>query len=136
MYDFACEHCDGTVRTRVVEREALRHKGNFVILEDVPIGVCDKCGSRYFDASVLRRDRENRSRKRRSNGRSKYRWIDMLPPSHNGTGRLLQDSVGIADSGHDLQRAASTVNRVPPGCASAVIAALLELSSPSNPLGT
>jgi len=55
MYDFACEHCDGTVRTRVVEREALRHKGNFVILEDVPIGVCDKCGSRYFDASVLRR---------------------------------------------------------------------------------
>jgi hypothetical protein len=26
-----------------------------VILEDVPIGVCDKCGSRYFDASVLRR---------------------------------------------------------------------------------
>lgn len=44
----------------------------------------------------------------------------MLPPSHNGTGRLLQDSVGIADSGHDLQRAASTVNRVPPGCASAV----------------
>ena len=55
MYDFACEHCDGTVRQRVVEREALRHKGTFVILEDVPIGVCDKCGSRYFDASVLRR---------------------------------------------------------------------------------
>jgi YgiT-type zinc finger domain-containing protein len=55
MYDFACEHCDGTVRSRVVEREALRHKGNFVILEDVPIGVCDKCGSRYFDASVLLR---------------------------------------------------------------------------------
>ena len=40
MYDFACEHCNGTVRTRIVEREALRHKGNFVILEDVPIGVC------------------------------------------------------------------------------------------------
>ena len=55
MYDFTCEHCDGTVRTRIVEREALRHKGNFVILEDVPIGDCDQCGSRYFDASVLRR---------------------------------------------------------------------------------
>jgi YgiT-type zinc finger domain-containing protein len=55
MYDFSCEHCDGTVRERRVEREALRHKGSFVILEDVPIGVCDKCEARYFDASVLRR---------------------------------------------------------------------------------
>lgn len=54
MYDFTCEHCDGTVRERRVEREALRHKGNFVILEDVSIGVCDQCGTRYFDASVLR----------------------------------------------------------------------------------
>jgi YgiT-type zinc finger domain-containing protein len=55
MYNFRCEHCDGTVRERRVEREALRHKRNFVILEDVPIGVCDKCGARYFDAAVLRR---------------------------------------------------------------------------------
>ena len=55
MYDFACEHCEGTVRERRVEREALRHKGSFVILEDVPVGVCDQCGARYFDASVLRR---------------------------------------------------------------------------------
>jgi YgiT-type zinc finger domain-containing protein len=43
------------VRERRVDREAVRHKGAFVILEDVPIGVCDQCGARYFDASVLRR---------------------------------------------------------------------------------
>lgn len=55
MYDFTCEHCDGTVCERRIDREALRHKGTFVILEDVPIGVCNKCGARYFDASVLRR---------------------------------------------------------------------------------
>ena len=55
MYDFTCEHCSGTVRQRRVERDALRHAGGFVILEDVPIGVCDKCGARYFDASVVRR---------------------------------------------------------------------------------
>ncbi|MBW3600991.1 MAG: YgiT-type zinc finger protein, partial [Planctomycetes bacterium] len=55
MYDFSCEHCGGLVRERRVSQEALRHKGNFVILEDVPIGVCEKCGARYFDASVLRR---------------------------------------------------------------------------------
>ncbi|MBM4092452.1 MAG: YgiT-type zinc finger protein [Planctomycetes bacterium] len=55
MYDFNCEHCGGEVKARRVEREALRHKSSFVILEDVPIGVCGKCGARYFDASVLRR---------------------------------------------------------------------------------
>ena len=55
MYGFSCEHCDGTVRERRVDREALRHKEGFVILEDVPIGVCEKCGARYFDASILRR---------------------------------------------------------------------------------
>jgi YgiT-type zinc finger domain-containing protein len=55
MYDFPCEHCQGTVRERRLEREAIRHKGNFVILEDVPVGICDQCGARYFHASVLRR---------------------------------------------------------------------------------
>ena len=55
MYDFTCEHCSGTVRERRVDREALRHKGSFVVLEDVPIGVCDQCGARYFDALILRR---------------------------------------------------------------------------------
>lgn len=55
MYDFTCEHCGGTVRERHVDREALRHKGSFIILEDVPVGVCDQCGARYFDGSVLRR---------------------------------------------------------------------------------
>ena len=55
MYDFACEHCGGIVRERRVDREALRHKGSFVILEDLPVGVCEKCGARYFDASILRR---------------------------------------------------------------------------------
>jgi len=55
MYNFNCEHCDGVVRERREKREALRHKQSFVILEDVPIGVCEKCGARYFDASILRR---------------------------------------------------------------------------------
>jgi len=55
MYDFSCEHCGGVVRERRVEQEALRHKGRFIILEDVPVGVCEKCGARYFHATVLRR---------------------------------------------------------------------------------
>ena len=45
MYEFSCEHCDGTVKERRVSERLYRHKGNFVILEDVPIGVCEKCGA-------------------------------------------------------------------------------------------
>jgi YgiT-type zinc finger domain-containing protein len=63
MYQFTCEHCSGTVRERRVQREAIGHKGSFVILEDVPIGVCEQCGARYFDASVLRRAAEIGRRK-------------------------------------------------------------------------
>lgn len=58
MYDFKCEHCEGIVHERRVPREAVRHKGSFVILEDVPIGICDNCGARYYHASVLRRAAE------------------------------------------------------------------------------
>ncbi len=43
------------VRERVMDAEALRHKGRFVVLEDVPVGVCEKCGARYYDAKVVRR---------------------------------------------------------------------------------
>lgn len=38
-----------------MEREAFRHKGSFVVLEDAPVGICEKCGARYYDASLLRR---------------------------------------------------------------------------------
>ena len=55
MYEFSCEHCTGKVRERRVESEAIRHRSGFVVLENVPIGVCDTCGARYYDASVTRR---------------------------------------------------------------------------------
>ena len=53
MYGYPCEYCDGTVRPKKVEREAFKHKKGFVILEDVVIGVCDACGSRYSSADIL-----------------------------------------------------------------------------------
>lgn len=55
MYNFSCEHCGGLVRERMMDHEVLRHKGGFVALENLPIGICEKCGRRYFDASVVRR---------------------------------------------------------------------------------
>ncbi|MGH2352834.1 MAG: YgiT-type zinc finger protein [Chloroflexota bacterium] len=58
MYGYRCEYCDGIVREQLVDREAFRHARSFVILEQVPVGVCDKCGHRYYHASLLRRVEE------------------------------------------------------------------------------
>ena len=55
MYGYKCEYCDGIVREKVVKREAFKHQNGFVILENVPVGVCDKCGSRYYHSSLLHR---------------------------------------------------------------------------------
>jgi YgiT-type zinc finger domain-containing protein len=52
-FGYTCEHCAGIVRPKLVEREAFKHKKGFVILENVVIGVCDLCGSRYYSADIL-----------------------------------------------------------------------------------
>lgn len=53
MYGYRCEYCEGTVKPRKVERESFKHKNRFIILEDVTIGVCDRCGNRYYSADIL-----------------------------------------------------------------------------------
>ena len=53
MYGYKCEYCEGTVRPKQVKREAFKHKAGFVILEEVIIGVCDLCGTRYYSADIL-----------------------------------------------------------------------------------
>ena len=64
MYGYKCEYCNGTVRKRIIEREAFKHKKGFVILENVPIGVCDKCGNRYHSSEILHRVEEIASGKK------------------------------------------------------------------------
>lgn len=76
MYGYKCEYCDGTVRERVVKREAFKHKNGFVILEDVPIGVCDKCGTRYYHASLLKRVAEI------ADGKVKQEKTEQVPVAH------------------------------------------------------
>ncbi len=58
MYGYKCEGCDGIVEERVVEQEVFKHKNGFVILEHVPIGICNHCGNRYYHSSLLRRVEE------------------------------------------------------------------------------
>lgn len=50
---YACHYCDGTVRPKTVDREVFKHKLGFIMLEDVVVGVCDRCGNRYYSADVL-----------------------------------------------------------------------------------
>ena len=53
MYGYRCEYCEGTVQNRLVKREAFKHRDGFVILENVTLGVCDRCGNRYYSADIL-----------------------------------------------------------------------------------
>ena len=48
-----CEYCGGDI----IEKRVTLHrkvKGNYVLLEDVPAGVCMGCGTRYYAANVLK----------------------------------------------------------------------------------
>lgn len=55
MYGYSCEYCEGTVRERMVEKEVFKHKSGFVMLENVPVGICDHCGYRYYHSTILKR---------------------------------------------------------------------------------
>ncbi len=64
MYGYKCEYCNGIVQEQVVEQEVFKHRNGFVILENVPIGVCDKCGCRYYHSTLLHWVEEIATRKK------------------------------------------------------------------------
>ena len=48
-----CECCGG----RIVEKRVDLHRkvnGKYVLIENVPAGVCTECGTRYYAANVLK----------------------------------------------------------------------------------
>ena len=55
LYNFPCEYCSGVVRERIIDQEPIAHHRGIVVLEKVPIGVCDNCGAHYYAASVLKK---------------------------------------------------------------------------------
>lgn len=49
----ACEYCGGPI----VERRVTLHRkvrGQHILIENVPAGVCTRCGTRYYAANVLK----------------------------------------------------------------------------------
>ncbi len=77
-FDYQCEFCEGTVRAKRIEREAFKHKNGFVILENVKIGVCNKCGNRYYSAATLRRVHDIAS------GKIPPEHTEQVPVAHEG----------------------------------------------------
>ena len=55
MYDYRCEYCDGIVREKIVKKEVFKHKNGFIMLEHVPIGICDNCRYRYYHSNILKK---------------------------------------------------------------------------------
>lgn len=53
MYGYECNYGNGIVQPRTFKREAFKHRDEFLILEDVTIGICDNCGKRYYSAEIL-----------------------------------------------------------------------------------
>jgi YgiT-type zinc finger domain-containing protein len=48
-----CEYCGGPI----VEKRVTLHRkvrGQYVLIENVPAGVCTQCGTRYYAANVLK----------------------------------------------------------------------------------
>ena len=48
-----CEYCNGLIRERSTDLSR-KVKGKYVVIENVPTGVCTECGTRYYTANVLK----------------------------------------------------------------------------------
>jgi YgiT-type zinc finger domain-containing protein len=48
-----CEYCKGLIKEKNTELSR-KVKGKYVVIENVPAGVCTECGTRYYTANVLK----------------------------------------------------------------------------------
>lgn len=78
MYGYKCEYCGGTVKERLIEKEVFKHKTVFIMLENVPVGVCDRCSYRYYHSTLLQRVEEVAEGKRASER------TEAIPVAHLG----------------------------------------------------
>lgn len=81
LYGYPCEHCEGTVRPKKIDREAFKHKKGFIILEGITAGVCDTCGMRYYSAEILHAVHDI------ATGAKPFDRIEKIPVSHMPEGQ-------------------------------------------------
>ncbi|MFQ5792993.1 MAG: YgiT-type zinc finger protein [Acidobacteriota bacterium] len=77
-FGYMCEYCGGTVREKRLDREAFKHRDGLVILKDVVIGVCDKCGNRYYSADTIKQVQAI------ATGKKPPEHTEEVPVSHAG----------------------------------------------------
>lgn len=53
-----CSYCGGKVIERLVTKACWRGDELVALISDVPSGVCQQCGERYYKAKVLERTEE------------------------------------------------------------------------------
>jgi len=53
-----CTYCGGKVTERPVVKDCWWGDQLIALIEDVPAGVCEQCGERYYRAPVLERTEE------------------------------------------------------------------------------
>ncbi len=58
-----CEYCDGSIVEKVVDLPR-KVSGKYVLIKNVPVGVCKKCGTRYYAANVLKTIEESIKRRK------------------------------------------------------------------------
>jgi len=62
-----CEYCDGSIVEKTIDLPRKIGKG-YVLIKNVPAGVCKGCGTRYFSANVLKTIEETIRRRRKADG--------------------------------------------------------------------
>ena len=58
-----CEYCNGLIVERKVDLPR-KVRGKYVLIKNVPVGVCRKCGMRYYTANVLKTIEESIKRRK------------------------------------------------------------------------
>ena len=48
-----CEYCKGVIREKKTDLSR-RVREKYIVIENVPTGVCTECGTRYYSANVLK----------------------------------------------------------------------------------
>jgi len=48
-----CEYCNGLIKEKSTDMSR-KVKGKYVLIENVPAGICTECGTHYYTANVLK----------------------------------------------------------------------------------
>jgi YgiT-type zinc finger domain-containing protein len=48
-----CEYCQGLIIEKIVDLPR-RSGSKYILIKNVPVGVCKECGTRYFSANILK----------------------------------------------------------------------------------